>query len=112
MALIDTTDSIVVLGAYGWAFMKPMRKLFYNITVTSVSVLVAVVVGGLETLGLIQGQYNLTGWFWDPIAALSGDTAFGILGYTIIGTFVLAWIISVSVYKLKRYDEIEVTLSD
>jgi high-affinity nickel-transport protein len=112
MALIDTTDSILMLGAYGWAFMKPMRKLYYNVTVTSVSVLVAVVVGGLETLGLIQGQYNLTGWFWDPIAGLNGDTAFGILGYTIIGIFVLAWIISVSVYKLKRYDEIEVTLSD
>ncbi len=112
MALIDTTDSILMLGAYGWAFMKPMRKLFYNITVTSVSVVVAMVVGGLETLGLIQGQYNLTGWFWDPIAALNGDAVFGILGYTIIGIFILAWVISVSVYKLKRYDEIEVTLSD
>ncbi len=112
MALIDTTDSILMLGAYGWAFMKPMRKLFYNITITSVSVAVAVVVGGLETLGLIQGQYNLTGRFWDAIAALNGDTAFGILGYAIIGIFVLAWIISVSVYKLKRYDEIELTLSE
>lgn len=112
MALIDTTDSILMLGVYGWASMKPMRKLFYNITVTSVSVLVAVVVGGLETLGLIQGQYNLTGWFWGPIAALNGDTAFGVLGYTVIGIFVLTWIISVSVYKLKRYDEVEVVLSD
>lgn len=112
MALIDTTDSILMLGAYGWAFMKPMRKLFYSITVTSVSVLVAVVVAGLETLGLIQAQYNLTSWFWDPIAALNGDAAFGILGYTIIGIFALAWIISVSVYKLKRCDEIKVTLSD
>jgi nickel/cobalt transporter (NiCoT) family protein len=112
MALIDTTDSVLMLGAYGWAFMKPMRKLFYNITITSVSVLVAVVIGGLETLGLIRGEYNLAGWFWDPIATLNGDTAFGILGYTIIGIFILAWIISVSVYKLKRYDEIEVTLGD
>lgn len=112
MALIDTTDSILMLGAYGWASMKPMRKLFYNITVTSVSVLVAVVVGGLETLGLIQGQYNLTGWFWALVAALNGNTAFGILGYTIIGIFVLAWIISVSVYKFKRYDDVEVMLSD
>jgi nickel/cobalt transporter (NiCoT) family protein len=112
MALIDTTDSILMLGAYGWASMKPMRKLFYNITVTSVSVLVAVAVGGLEALGLIQGQYNLTGGFWAVIAALNGNTAFGILGYTIIGIFVLAWIISVSVYKFKRYDEVEVMLSD
>ncbi len=108
MALIDTTDSILMLGAYGWAFMKPMRKLFYNITITAVSVLVAVIVGGIETLGLIQGEYNLSGWFWDPVAAVSGDTIFGILGYTIIGIFVVAWIISVAIYKLKRYDEIEV----
>jgi high-affinity nickel-transport protein len=108
MALIDTTDSILMLGAYGWAFMKPMRKLFYNITITAVSVLVAVVVGGAETLGLIQGAYNLTGWFWNPIAAINGAKAFGILGYGIIGIFIAAWIISVAVYKLNRYDEIEV----
>jgi high-affinity nickel-transport protein len=108
MALIDTTDSILMLGAYGWAFMKPMRKLFYNITITAVSVRVAVVVGGLETLGLIQGQYNLSGWFWDRISLISGDTVFGVLGYMIIGIFVAAWIISVAVYKFKRYDEIEI----
>jgi high-affinity nickel-transport protein len=112
MALIDSTDSILMLGAYGWAFMKPMRKLFYNITITSVSVLVAIAVGGLETLGLIQGEYNLSGWFWDPIATLNGDTAFGVLGYTIIGIFILAWIVSVSVYKIKRYDEVEVRLAE
>jgi high-affinity nickel-transport protein len=112
MALIDTTDSILMLGAYGWAFMKPMRKLFYNITITSVSVLVAIAVGGLETLGLIQGQYHLTGRFWHPIAILNGGTAFGILGYLMIGIFILAWIVSVSVYKLKRYDEVEVLLTD
>jgi high-affinity nickel-transport protein len=108
MALIDTTDSILMLGAYGWAFMKPMRKLFYNITITAVSVLVAVVVGGLETLGLIQGTYNLSGWFWNAIAAIDGDGAFGILGYAIIGIFIAAWVISVAVYKFKGYDEIEI----
>jgi high-affinity nickel-transport protein len=108
MALIDTTDSILMLGAYGWAFMKPMRKLFYNITITSVSVLVAVMVGGVETLGLIQSEYDLSGWFWNPIAAINGAAAFGMLGFTIIGIFIAAWIISVAVYKLKRYDELEV----
>jgi nickel/cobalt transporter (NiCoT) family protein len=110
MALIDTTDSILMLGAYGWAFMKPIRKLFYNITITSVSVLVAILIGGLETLGLIQSEFNLTGWFWDKIGALNGDSAFGILGFIIIGIFILAWIVSVSVYKIKRYDEVQVTL--
>jgi nickel/cobalt transporter (NiCoT) family protein len=112
MALIDTTDSILMLGAYGWAFMKPIRKLFYNITITSVSVLVAILIGGLETLGLIQVEFNLTGWFWDKIAALNGGSAFGILGFVIIGIFILAWIVSVSVYKIKRYDEVQVTLGE
>ncbi|MEJ2381796.1 MAG: HoxN/HupN/NixA family nickel/cobalt transporter [Gammaproteobacteria bacterium] len=112
MALIDTTDSILMLGAYGWAFMKPMRKLFYNITITAVSVVVAVLVGGIETLGLIQSEYNLSGGFWKSIAAVNGDTAFGILGYTIIGVFIAAWIISVAVYKLNRYDEVEVVRAD
>jgi high-affinity nickel-transport protein len=111
MALIDSTDSILMLGAYGWAFMKPMRKLFYNITITSVSVLVAVIVGGVETLGLIQGEYNLSGWFWDRVAAINGDAAFGILGFAIIGIFLAAWIVSVAVYKLRRYDEIEVRIA-
>jgi high-affinity nickel-transport protein len=112
MSLIDTTDSILMLGAYGWAFMKPMRKLFYNITITSVSVIVAVLVGGIETLGLIQGEYNLSGRFWNPIATINGDTAFGILGFTIIGIFIAAWIISVAVYRFNRYDEIEIVRAD
>ncbi len=112
MALIDTTDSILMLGAYGWAFMKPMRKLFYNMTVTAVSVVVAVVVGGVELLGLVQGEYNLTGWFWGPVAAINGDTAFGLLGFAIIGIFIAAWIISVAVYKLRGYDRIDVRAAD
>ena len=53
MTLIDTTDGVLMLGAYGWAFMKPIRKLYYNITITAVSVIVAVLIGGIETLGLI-----------------------------------------------------------
>jgi len=104
MALIDTTDSILMLGAYGWAFAKPMRKLFYNLTITSVSVLVALIVGGIEVLGLAQGEFNLTGAFWNPIAALNNN--FGLLGYLIIGLFTLSWIISILIYRLKRYDDI------
>jgi high-affinity nickel-transport protein len=112
MALIDTTDSILMLGAYGWAFMKPMRKLFYNITITAVSVLVAVIIGGIEALGLVQGKYNFTGRFWDLVATINGDTAFGMIGYAIIGIFVAAWIVSVAVYRLKRYDEIDIRHAD
>jgi len=109
MSLIDTTDSILMLGAYGWAFAKPIRKLYYNITITSVSVLVALIVGGLETLGLIQGELNLSGPFWDQIASLNNN--FGVLGFVIIGIFVISWLISLLVYKLKRYDDIAVTIA-
>ena len=67
MTLINTTDSILMLGAYGWAFVKPIRKLYYNLTITAVSVVVAVVVGGLETLNLIGAQLGLidAGGFWE-----------------------------------------------
>lgn len=107
MALIDTADSVLMVGAYGWAFAKPLRKLYYNITITSVSVLVALIVGGLEALGLMQGKFNLSGPFWDQVAVLSNN--FGMLGYLIIGIFLLSWIVSIALYKFKRYDEVEVT---
>ena len=87
MTLIDTTDGVLMLGAYGWAFMKPIRKLYYNMTITAVSVVVALVVGGLETLNLIGDQLGLTdgGGFWGAIGAINDN--FGILGYAIIGIF-------------------------
>ncbi len=106
MSLIDTTDGIMMLGAYGWAFVKPVRKLYYNLTITLVSAMVALVIGGIEGLGLIAGAFNLQGWFWNGIGALNDH--FGSLGYIIIGIFALSWLISTLVYKLKRYDELEV----
>jgi nickel/cobalt transporter (NiCoT) family protein len=109
MTLIDTTDGVLMLGAYGWAFMKPIRKLYYNMTITAVSVIVAVLIGGLETLNLIGDQLGLTdgGGFWGAIGAINDN--FGVLGYIIIGVFLASWLGSVVVYKLKRYDELEVT---
>lgn len=105
MCLIDTTDNILMLGAYGWAFVKPIRKLYYNLTITSVSVIVALVVGGIETLGLLGGQFHLKGRFWDGVAVLNEN--FGTLGFFIIGLFVLSWVVSIAVYKWRRFDEIE-----
>jgi nickel/cobalt transporter (NiCoT) family protein len=105
MCLIDTTDNILMLGAYGWAFVKPIRKLYYNLTITSVSVIVALVVGGIETLGLLGGQFHLKGRFWDGVAVLNEN--FGTLGFFIIGLFVLSWIVSIAVYKWRGFDEIE-----
>jgi high-affinity nickel-transport protein len=105
MSLIDTTDNILMLGAYGWAFVKPIRKLYYNITITSVSVIVALVVGGIEALGLLAGHFHLKGWFWDGVARLNDN--FGTLGYFIVGLFALSWILSIAVYKWRRFDELE-----
>jgi high-affinity nickel-transport protein len=102
MTLVDTTDGVLMLGAYGWAYRNPMRKLFYNLTITSVSVLVALVVGGIETLGLIAGQFQLHGAFWNAIADLNGS--FGALGYGIVGLFIVSWGVSFLVYRFKRYD--------
>ncbi|HUC67355.1 MAG TPA: HoxN/HupN/NixA family nickel/cobalt transporter [Stellaceae bacterium] len=107
MSLIDTTDGVLMLGAYGWAFMKPMRKLYYNLTITFVSVLAALVVGGVEALGLVADHLNPEGGFWRAIAALNRN--FGSLGFLIIALFIASWLVSMLVYRLKRYDEIEVT---
>jgi high-affinity nickel-transport protein len=108
MTLVDTTDGVLMLGAYGWAFMRPIRKLYYNMTITAVSVVVAVLIGGLETLNLIGDQLGLTdgGGFWGAIGAINDN--FGVLGYVIIGIFVLSWVGSVVFYNLKGYDELEV----
>jgi len=102
MSLVDTLDGHLMLGAYGWAYRNPMRKLFYNLTITSVSVLVAVVVGGIETLGLIAGQFQLHGVFWNAISDMNGN--FGALGYGILALFVASWGVSYLIYRFKRYD--------
>lgn len=107
MSLIDTTDSILMLGAYGWAFAKPIRKLFYNLTITLISVLVAVVIGGIETLGLMRSELDLKGPIWHIVGQINNN--FGVLGYTIIGIFAFGWLFSVFVYRVKHYDEIGVT---
>jgi nickel/cobalt transporter (NiCoT) family protein len=105
MSLIDTTDNILMLGAYGWAFVKPIRKLYYNMTITSVSVIVALVVGGIEALGLLAGRFHFKGLLWDAVARLNDN--FGTLGYFIVGLFALSWIISIAVYKWRRFDELD-----
>jgi high-affinity nickel-transport protein len=106
MCLVDTTDGILMLGAYGWAFLNPIRKLFYNMTITAVSVLVALLIGGIEAFGLIADQFNLAGGFWRFIHELNDN--FGALGYLIIGIFAASWLLSMIVYRVKRYDDIVV----
>jgi len=107
MSLVDTTDGVLMLAAYGWAYVKPLRKLFYNLTITFISVLVALLVGGIEAFSIIGDKLELRGWFWDFVSRLSGD--FGTMGYFIIGIFIISWIASTIIYKIQRYDEVEIT---
>jgi high-affinity nickel-transport protein len=109
MTLIDTTDSILMLGAYGWAFVKPIRKLYYNMTITFVSVVVAVIVGGIEALGLIGDKFAPTGVLWDVVNSLNDN--FGTLGYLIIVIFVVSWIVAIGIYRLKGYNQLEILAS-
>jgi nickel/cobalt transporter (NiCoT) family protein len=106
MSLIDTTDGVLMLGAYNWAFVKPIRKLYYNLVITAVSVAVAVLIGGIEGLGLIGDQLGLSGWFWDGVGRLNDN--FNGLGFAIIGVFIFAWVGSVIVYRYARLDELDV----
>jgi nickel/cobalt transporter (NiCoT) family protein len=105
MTLVDTTDSILMVGAYGWAFMKPIRKLYYNLTITFVSVVVALLVGGIETVGLLKDRLNLRGGVWDFVGSLNGNL--GTLGLMIIAFFVLSWIGSAIIYRVKGLDGVE-----
>ena len=105
MALIDTTDGILMLGAYDWAFVKPIRKLYYNLIITLLAVVIAVVIGGIEALGLLKEQLNLSGGFWSVVGLLNDN--FNSLGFIIIGVFIVAWIGSIIVYRYMGYDELE-----
>jgi len=107
MTLVDTTDGILMVGAYGWAFIKPIRKLYYNLTITFVSVIVALIVGGIEAVGLLKDQLKLSGGFWDIIGSLNDN--FGTLGILIIGVFVLSWLGSVIIYRVNGFDRLEST---
>lgn len=110
MALIDTADGALMMGAYQWAFVKPIRKLYYNITITSVSALVAIVIGGIEAAALLGDKLGLTGGVWS-VAANLGEH-FNSLGFFIIGLFAACWLVSWIIYRWKRFDEIEVLLSN
>jgi high-affinity nickel-transport protein len=106
MSLVDTTDGVMMLGAYDWAFVKPMRKLYYNMTITLVSIAVALLIGGIEALGLISDKLGLTGGIWELVGVLNDN--FNNLGFAIIGIFLVAWLLSYAIYKAKRLDDVEV----
>lgn len=97
MSLLDTADGVLMLGAYSWAFIEPTRKLLYNLVMTLVTVLVAVLIAGTEALGLLQGSLRQSGSFWMTIARLNRD--FSLLGPVIVGVFLLAWAGFVFLYR-------------
>jgi high-affinity nickel-transport protein len=103
MTLVDTTDSVLMVGAYGWAFLNPIRKIWYNLTITAISVLVALLIGGIEALGLIASKLGLEDGFWDMIGALNGGLAN--LGYLVVGIFLVSWAISYLLYRWQRLDQ-------
>jgi high-affinity nickel-transport protein len=110
MSLIDTTDGVLMLGAYNWAFIRPMRKLYYNLIITAVSVVLAVLIGGIEGLGLIGDRFGLSGTFWEGIGRLNDN--FNMLGFAIVGVFILAWVGSVVAYRYAGLEEVEVEVID
>ena len=102
MTLVDTTDSVLMVGAYGWAFLNPIRKIWYNLTITAISVLVAVLIGGIEALGLIAGKLGLAGGFWDMIGNMNGGLAN--FGYLVVGIFIASWAVSYLLYRWQGLD--------
>ena len=109
MSLMDTTDSVLMTRAYRWAFINPVRKLWYNLTITAASVVVAIFIGGLEALGLVADKLGLEGGIWRVIGSLNDDLAN--LGFAVVGIFIGSWIISTLVYRAKRYDALQIRSS-
>ncbi|KAG0380202.1 hypothetical protein BGX24_009630 [Mortierella sp. AD032] len=105
MSLIDTLDGIIMVKAYGWAFVNPVKKLWYNFVVTLLGVIVAFVVGISELLGLLAEKLDLEGSFWDFFAMLSDH--FGLIGYVILATFILTWVFAVLIYKYGPMKDLE-----
>jgi len=109
MSLVDTADGVLMLGAYEWAFFKPMRKLYYNMTITLVSVVVALFVGGVEALALLNGLLGQSGSFWSAVAHLNEN--FNELGLVIVAIFLLAWLVSYLIYRIRKRDCVEPGIS-
>src|SRR5205814_847039 len=100
MSLMDTLDGAFMSHAYGWAFSNPIRKVYYNITVTSLSVAVALIIGAIELLQVTAAKLELGGGFWTFLDTLD----FGKVGYVVVGLFVVTWAFSLIVWKTRRIE--------
>jgi len=101
MSLMDTADGAFMSHAYGWAFSNPIRKVYYNITVTSLSVAVALVIGMIELLQVTAAKLSLDGGFWSFLDNLD----FGHIGYVVAGLFVATWLCSITLWKTRRIEQ-------
>jgi high-affinity nickel-transport protein len=101
MSLLDTIDGSFMNFAYGWAFSKPVRKIYYNLTVTALSVAVALVIGSIELGGLIASKLSLSGPFWRWLETIDLNT----VGFVIVAMFILTWALALAVWKLGRIEE-------
>ncbi len=100
MTLLDSVDGLFMNLAYGWAFARPVRKVFYNITITALSVAVAFLIGGIEVVGLLSSELNVHGWAIDPIANFDLNTA----GYLVVATFVVVWAGALAIWRIGRIE--------
>jgi high-affinity nickel-transport protein len=101
MSLLDTIDGAFMNFAYGWAFSRPIRKIYYNITVTGLSVAVALLVGSIELLSVLAGRLGLSGGVWDALAGVD----LNLVGYAIVGLFVVTWVIAIAVWRFGHIEE-------
>ncbi|HVW43569.1 MAG TPA: HoxN/HupN/NixA family nickel/cobalt transporter [Amycolatopsis sp.] len=101
MSLLDTIDGSFMNFAYGWAFSKPVRKVYYNLTITGLSVAVALIIGSVELFGLLADKLGLHGGFWDWVSGLD----LNIVGFVIVGLFIATWIIALGVWRFGRIEE-------
>ena len=104
MTIVDTTDSILMLGAYGWAFVRPIRKLYYNLNITLISVLVALIVGAIEALQVVSQELKLGGPFWNFVA---NNLNLNEMGFLIVAILLIAWVISTVIYRVKNYEAMD-----
>jgi nickel/cobalt transporter (NiCoT) family protein len=101
MCLLDTIDGSFMNFAYGWAFSNPVRKIYYNITITGLSVVVALLIGTIELLGLFADQLRWHGLFWDWLGSLDLNT----VGFVVVGLFVATWVVALLVWRFGRIEE-------
>ena len=103
MCLVDTLDGLLMAGVCQWASLRPVRKLYYNLTITLISALVAAGVGGIEGLGLLAPRLGWDGPVWTVVAAINDNS--GMVGVVIIGVIAASWLVSVVLYRARGYDE-------